>query len=106
MAALKKHLTIPKENVSHEPVKKSRRRLSKKTIETGRVEMGASSNQKITTVNMNWLTIPFHTVEYKMLPTSQKINTVQDTQVKRYCTNCGSKQKPTFKFCPACGTKC
>ena len=34
VAALKKHLTIPKENVSHEPVKKSRRRLSKKTIET------------------------------------------------------------------------
>ncbi len=97
------HLTIPKENISHEPVK---RRLSKKTVETGRVEMGSASKQQMTTVNMNWLTIPFHTVEYKMLPLSQKVNTVQDTQVKRYCTNCGSKNKPAFKFCPSCGTKC
>ncbi len=87
---------------------KSKRRLIKKskTVETGRVEMGSASKQQMTTVNMNWLTIPFHTVEYKMLPLSQKVNTVQDTQVKRYCTNCGSKNKPAFKFCPSCGTKC
>jgi hypothetical protein len=87
---------------------KSKRRLVKntKTVETGRVEMGSASKQQMTTVNMNWLTIPFHTVEYKMLPLSQKVNTVQDTQVKRYCTNCGSKNKPAFKFCPSCGTKC
>jgi hypothetical protein len=77
-----------------------------KSIETGRVEMGSTSNQKMTTVNMNWLTIPFHTVEYKMLPVSQKVNTTQDLQVKRYCTNCGTKQKPSFKFCPSCGAKC
>jgi Zn finger protein HypA/HybF involved in hydrogenase expression len=97
-----------------EPVKKNpiknlktrKRRITKKsTIETGRVEMGSASSQEMTTVNMNWVTIPFHTVEYKMLPLSQKVNTVQDTQVKRYCSNCGTKQKPTFKFCPSCGAK-
>lgn len=79
---------------------------SKKSIETGRVEMGSTSNQKMTTVNMNWEVLPFHTVEYKMLPVSQKVNTTQDLQVKRYCTNCGTKQKPSFKFCPSCGAKC
>lgn len=79
---------------------------SKKSIETGRVEMGSQSDQQMTTVNMNWEIQPFHTVEYKMLPTSQKVNTVQDVQVKRYCTNCGTKQKPAFKFCPNCGVKC
>jgi ribosomal 50S subunit-recycling heat shock protein len=93
---------------SHKPVKKlkSKRSISRDTIETGRVEMGSASNQKMTTVNMDWLTIPFHTVEYKMLPVSQKINTTQSINVKRYCTNCGTKQKPNFKFCPNCGTKC
>jgi hypothetical protein len=105
-APRRKHLRIPEENVSHHPVKKSKRRISRDTIETGRVEMGSTSNQKMTTVNMNWLTIPFHTVEYKMLPVSQKINTTQSINVKRYCTNCGAKQKPSFKFCPDCGTKC
>lgn len=78
---------------------------SKKSIETGRVEQGSHSDQTLKTVYMNWETYPFHTIEYKMLPVSQKVNTVQDTQVKRYCTNCGSKQKPSFKFCPACGSR-
>lgn len=78
---------------------------SKKSIETGRVEMGSNSDQKLTTVYMNWEKIPFHTIMYKMLPESQKINTVSEISVTRYCTNCGTKNKPTFKFCPTCGTR-
>lgn len=81
------------------------RSFSKKAIETGRVEMGSKSDQTLTTVYMNWETSPFHTVMYKMLPESQKINTVADISVVRYCTNCGTKNKPTFKFCPTCGTR-
>lgn len=78
---------------------------SKKTIETGRVEQGSESDQKLQTVNKNWEHYPFHTIEYKMLPLSQKINTTDDVKVKRYCTNCGSKLGPTHKFCPNCGSK-
>ena len=78
---------------------------SKKTIETGRVEQGSSSDQKLQTVNKNWEHYPFHTIEYKMLPLSQKINTTDDIKVKRYCTNCGSKLGPTHKFCSNCGSK-
>ncbi len=78
---------------------------SKKSIETGRVEQGSESKQTLTTVYMNWEYTPFHSIEYKMKPVSQKVNTVDNIQVKRYCTNCGNKQKPNFKFCPSCGTK-
>lgn len=75
-------------------------------IETGRVEAGSSSNQTFQTVNKSFDYYAFHTVEYKLLPVSQKINTANDINVKRYCTNCGAKQKPEYKFCPSCGKKC
>lgn len=78
---------------------------STKTIETGRVEAGSDSNQQITYVNKSFEYVAFHTVEYKLLPTSQKINTTKDLQVARYCHTCGTKRKPEHKFCPACGTK-
>lgn len=78
---------------------------SKKTIETGRVEQGSASNQKLETVNKSWEYFPFHTIEYKMLPLSQKINTVEDINVKRYCTNCGSKLGKGDKYCSQCGNK-
>lgn len=78
---------------------------SKKTIETGRVEEGSYSDQKFKTVSIDFEYIPFHTLEYKLLPVSQKVNTTSDINVARYCTECGIKQKPTNKFCPKCGTK-
>ena len=87
------------------PIKKLFKKKSK-SIETGRVEEGSTSDQTMTIVYKDWLTIPFHTLEYKMLPESQKVNTVQDVQAKRYCTECGTKNKSTFKFCPNCGSKC
>jgi rRNA maturation endonuclease Nob1 len=54
---------------------------------------------------MNWEIYPFHTLEYKMLPLSQKINTSEDINIKRYCTNCGAKLSKGHKFCSSCGTK-
>jgi hypothetical protein len=78
---------------------------SKKSIETGRVEQGSTSNQKLKTVNKDFEYFPFHTLEYKMLPLSQKINTAEDINVKRYCTNCGSKLGKGDKFCSQCATK-
>jgi hypothetical protein len=88
------------------PLEEPRKKLrSKKSIETGRVEKGSYSDQTLTTVYMNWETRPFYKIEYKMLPISHKVNTVEDTQVKRYCTNCGNKSKVNFKFCPMCGDR-
>jgi hypothetical protein len=87
-----------------EPLKKSILRSAKK-IETGRVEQGSSSDQELTYVNKSFDLYAFCTVEYKMLPVSQKINTVDDVNVARYCGNCGTKQKAEHNFCPTCGQK-
>jgi hypothetical protein len=76
-----------------------------KSIETGRVEQGSVSDQKVVTVNKTFEFLAFHSLEYKMLPVSQKINTVDDIQVKVYCTNCGAKLGKTDRFCASCGTK-
>lgn len=89
------------------PVKKTirARSLAKKSIETGRVEAGSKSDQEFRYVDKKFEYFPFCTVEYKLLPTSQKINTVADIQTKRYCTQCGAKTGRTDKFCSTCGTK-
>jgi hypothetical protein len=75
------------------------------TIETGRIEKGTTSNQKFKNVNMEFTSIPFHKYNCKLLPISQKINTVEDINVRRYCTHCGHKLKKEHNYCPACGTK-
>lgn len=83
----------------------SRKKSFSKKIETGRVEAGSDSGQKFEYVRKTFQTYPFHTVEYKLLPVSNKVNTVEDINVKTYCHNCGAKNKPEFKFCPVCGQK-
>ena len=77
----------------------------KKSLETGRVEKGSHSNQEFNYVNKSFEYYAFHTIEYKLLPISQKINTANDLNVKRYCTSCGSKLGKTDKFCSKCGKK-
>jgi hypothetical protein len=84
---------------------KLRKRKAKKSIESGRVEMGASSDQEFTSVDKNFDYSPFHTIEYKILPVSQKPQTVKDVVTNNYCTQCGCKVKGTFRFCPQCGSK-
>jgi len=86
------------------PIKMLRAKKSK-SIETGRVEQGSSSDQKIRTIDKDFEYFSFHTIEYKMLPISQKINTSEDINVKVYCTNCGTKLGKGHKFCSSCGTK-
>lgn len=76
-----------------------------KSIETGRVEKGLESSQELTSVDMEIEFFPFHIIEYKILPVSTKMNTVKEINVKRYCGNCGTKQKKGHNFCPNCGNK-
>jgi len=87
------------------PEKFLRKAKLSKSIETGRVDKGSTSNQDLKYVDKTFDLLPFHTIEYKLLPVSQKINTVEDINVKRYCTNCAHKLKNGYKFCPACSTK-
>jgi hypothetical protein len=89
-----------------EPIKLKKSRSTKSLlVETGRVEKGSQSDQKIKTIDKDFEYFSFHTIECKMLPISQKINTAEDINVKVYCTNCGTKLGKGHKFCSTCGTK-
>jgi len=85
--------------------KKLRSRTVSKKIETGRVEEGSTSNQKMEYLKKNWEYFSFHSVEYKLLPLSQKINTSEDITIKSYCTSCSKKSKKGDNFCGKCGHK-
>lgn len=76
---------------------------SKKSIETGRVEKGEKSNQQFTNSYQNFNYWASNVVEYKLLPLSNKNKTTDD--IKHYCTECGTKTKSKYKFCPSCGNK-
>ena len=73
--------------------------------ETGRTEKGSYSSQDFKKVNMDFENWCFRTETVRILPASQKPITQKDLQ-KTYCTECGRKLNPKYKFCPYCGTKC
>lgn len=77
---------------------------SDKTVETGRVEHGSYSGQNFKNVYYDFEYWPFATKNFKLLPVSRKQYSEHDLK-KVYCTNCGKKLSPKFKFCPVCGTK-
>jgi len=87
------------------PNLKSKRVKKSKSIETGRVEKGSTSNQTIKTVDYDFDFLPFHTLEYKLLPQSQKVNTSNDIKIRKYCVDCGKKANKEHKFCSQCGYK-
>lgn len=76
---------------------------SKKSIETGRVEKGENSKQNFTNSYENFNYNVEHQITFKILPLSTKNKTTQD--IRQYCTECGTKTKTNFKFCPSCGNK-
>jgi len=85
--------------------KKSLKKLKgSKKIETGQVEKGGFSSQEMVTVDKTFNTFPFHTVSYKLLPSSQKNITV-DEIIKKFCSSCAAKLKKGDKFCSQCGVK-
>jgi hypothetical protein len=87
-----------------EPSNVSRSKPSKKgLIETGRVEKGDTSKQSFTNSYENFKYNVAHQVTFKILPLSTKNKTTQD--IRQYCTECGTKTKTNFKFCPSCGNK-
>lgn len=76
-----------------------------KTIETGRVENGSASSQVFSTTDMQFEAYPFHILGYKILPISNKPTYSKDLKIAKYCTECGSRTKDSWKFCATCGNK-
>jgi hypothetical protein len=62
-----------------------------KSIETGRVEKGSNSDQKIKQLMQNLVLTHFTPSNIKCY--LYLINTTEDINVKRYCTNCGKLGK-------------
>jgi hypothetical protein len=73
------------------------------TIETGRVEKGEESKQQFTNSYQNFEYFASRQIIFKILPLGIKNKTTDE--IKQYCTECGVKMKPNFKFCPSCGNK-
>jgi hypothetical protein len=82
---------------SSKPSKKS------KSIETGRVEKGEESNQNFTNSYEQFYYHTSHTIKFKIQPLSTKNVNVEE--IRQYCTECGTKMKSNYKFCPSCGNK-
>ena len=74
-----------------------------KSIETGRVEKGAESNQTFTNSYEQFQYNTSHTIHFKIKPLSSKNINVEE--IRQYCTECGTKMKSNYKFCPSCGNK-
>jgi hypothetical protein len=72
-------------------------------IETGRVEKGEKSKQEFTNSYQNFEYNASRQIIFKILPLGVKNNTTED--IKHYCTECGTKTKSKYKFCPSCGNK-
>jgi hypothetical protein len=73
------------------------------TIETGRVKKGEESKQQFTNSYQNFEYFASRQIIFKILPLGIKNKTTDE--IKQYCTECGVKMKPNFKFCPSCGNK-
>jgi len=77
-----------------------RSKKSKKSIETGSVEMGQKSEQEFGNDYDTYCIGAAWVREWKILPYSSKEITTEDL-VKR--CGCGTKMKDNYKFCPNCG---
>jgi hypothetical protein len=74
-----------------------------KSLETGRIEKGEHSNQNFTNSYEQFNYHTSHTIKLKIQPTSTKNISVEE--IRQYCTECGTKTKNNYKFCPSCGNK-
>lgn len=74
------------------------------SVETGRIEQGANSNQQLINYQGEFNSYANNSVYFKILPVNNKPVEAKDLAI--YCTNCGTKNKKnSYKFCPACGNK-
>lgn len=75
-----------------------------KSIETGRVEQGSSSNQSFKTVSKEFNDWTISTSVWKILPELQK--PVEKKDLVENCPKCSTKiKKSSWKFCPECGSE-
>jgi len=75
-----------------------------KSLETGRIEKGDISDQRLKGINMNFASSPFHSMTYRLMPYSTMNREIGE--IRQYCSECGYRlRKSSWKFCPSCGTE-
>jgi ribosomal protein L37AE/L43A len=80
------------------------RRLKSKSVETGRVEQGSSSDQSFKTVSKEFNSWTVSTSVWKLLPESQK--PIEKSDLIHRCPKCSTRiKKSSWKFCPECGNE-
>jgi DNA-directed RNA polymerase subunit M/transcription elongation factor TFIIS len=95
--------TTPRSS-KYEKIEQADRILKSKSIETGRVEKGSSSDQSFTTVSKNFNSWAVSTSVWKILPESQK--PIEKRDLIEKCPKCSTKvKKSSWKFCPECGSE-
>jgi hypothetical protein len=73
-------------------------------LETGRTEVGESSNQSFSHDSSQYSSWSCATVDIQILPDGNR--PVESHEIRNYCTDCGTRhKKASWKFCPNCGTK-
>lgn len=82
---------------------KVRSKLSKSSLETGRIEQGGKSDQQLVDTYGSFNSWACNTYSYRILPESTK--PIEVGEVRRKCPNCGAKVKSHWKACPICSTK-
>ena len=74
------------------------------SIETGRIEKGGKTDQKMESSYGSYNSWPPNTIQIQLFPES--IKPIEVSEIRTYCTECGTRmKKQTWKFCPNCGTK-
>lgn len=82
---------------------KTRSKLSKSSLETGRVEQGGKSDQQLIDTYGSFNSWTCNSYVYRILPESTKPTEVRE--VRRKCPNCGAKVKSHWVSCPICSFK-
>ena len=90
-------------DVSNTLLRSSKPSKKSKSIETGRVEKGEQSNQNFTNSYEQFNYQTSHTINLKIKPISEK--NINLEEIRQYRTECGTKVKRNYKFCPSCGNK-
>lgn len=75
-----------------------------KNIETGRVSEGKKSNQKLDNIEMEFEDEARYEVELQILPESNRSAYVS-SEIRNYCTGCGTRSRRGWQYCASCGNK-
>jgi hypothetical protein len=73
-----------------------------KTEKIGYIECVNNNNNPNALFNSFYYQKTIHIMPYEEKPLTKK---EYYKTCRKYCTNCGTKVKPTYKFCPQCGEK-